>query len=171
MKNNLHRRATIFFLTAFAVALCSCAKKSNPVYINSDLKKYFDYKAGSYWVFYDSLNKYYDSLSVLAYQDDQGTINDVPTEQCSIGIYGYYLDSIGSDGTQWSFLLENSSSDLIINDGIYIFTSYFPFPIGLQSFPNSAPYPISSNTSLIDSFSVNGNIYMDVYVCRSRTPI
>lgn len=67
---NMKKQYLLFVTAVIActIVLHSCVRKPKTgASINIDFKKYFDYQVGSYWVFYDSLNKETDSVFVSEY--------------------------------------------------------------------------------------------------------
>jgi hypothetical protein len=56
---------TIFLIAAAQTAfLHSCKKQDNTAYINPELKKHFNFKEGSYWIYRDSLTGSMDTFTV-----------------------------------------------------------------------------------------------------------
>ena len=73
------------FIQSLALALllitlgCSSKSRLPPVYLNKDLKDYFNYQVGSYWIFYNSVENKTDSVIVginTIYQPYQSGDND-----------------------------------------------------------------------------------------------
>jgi len=163
MKKSFQNYLTIGF-SLFIMVFFSCTpQKNSTVHINANLKSYFNYQPGSYWVFYDALNNYYDSLTVETYSDGQNTANNIQIESCDIGIFEYHLDSINVSAI-WGLTLTQNNTLLTIGETIYSeFTQNFPFITGTSSFGNSNPYPEAVNTTFLSSFGVGNNNYTNVY--------
>jgi hypothetical protein len=81
----------------------SCGKPFMGENLNSDFRKYYDYKVGSYWAFYDSLNNIPDTLYVFGNMDQPPSSSS--SEQVIISMNDY--DSLGSNG--WSLYLTGPS--------------------------------------------------------------
>ena len=54
----------LFFGLILMAQSCTKEKSNPPVYIDAEYKKYFDYKNGTYWVYYDSLTGHTDSMFI-----------------------------------------------------------------------------------------------------------
>jgi hypothetical protein len=96
----------------FASVLCYIAtlpacKKPEPeyTYVSEKQKAYFDWKVGSYWVFYDSVAGRVDSLSVTRYivNPPEAVAND-GHQNIIVIINGFYPGD-GIDTTEWNFIL------------------------------------------------------------------
>jgi hypothetical protein len=152
--------AAVLLLAGF---LHSCTKKPQGSSINAGFKSFFDYQEGSYWIFYDSVIKNYDSLYVNGYNDAPANVADGVNELVTISMNEYYLDSV--NGNQWilgllgpSTAAMNIGSDTIDN---YIIANNFPFKTGLISESGTA---FSSRTiTSYPTYSIGGNTYSNVY--------
>jgi len=87
---------TVVFLTE----LFSCSKPNgtDPVYFNPEFKSDFNYQVGSSWLFYDSLNKRYDTLKETYYEYFKPFYDgETPTEFVNITMTFY--DSLTDTNT------------------------------------------------------------------------
>jgi hypothetical protein len=148
MKTLLNRCATASLVFLIIAGFISCStKKQNPVYLNADLKKYFDYQIGTYWLFYDSLNHRTDSLYVFSNHDDLPFWDGkTPTETIDIYLY---------DNLSWELILNSPyGSYIFMNDtGEYIdpLTKYMPF------------YTDGINSTLLPFYKIGAVTYKNVY--------
>ena len=58
-----------YYLIGLLFLLCvlgACKKKNRNIPISADLKKFFSYKPGTYWIYKDSVNGQIDSFAVLS---------------------------------------------------------------------------------------------------------
>jgi hypothetical protein len=162
----------------------ACKKKNPgqpPVYVSYQLKSYFDYKVGSYWIYKDTVTGDEDSFSVYSYTDDTTSINNVSTETVSINMRDYtiYKASI-TDSAEWDFTLQENNSGLRYNSlptssSAFHYVTYSPLTEGIPfnlltgniSTPNCSAtnYAIKflTNYNTIDSTITNPSTYSNVY--------
>ncbi len=55
----------LFAILFTVIAIASCKQKENPkIFINEELRNYYNYQPGSYWIYYDSVSGATDSFYV-----------------------------------------------------------------------------------------------------------
>ncbi len=152
------------------IATLPACKKPEPEYhyVSKELKEYFDWKAGTYWVFYDSIARKVDSLSVTGYSvNSPQTTGSRGNENIGIIMDGYYRGT-GHDTSEWNLVLSSSNSTFlgihkIFNSiSIKTFTYNFPFFIGNYYAATDDYYPKAIST-FYTSLNIGGNTYYDVY--------
>lgn len=136
------------------IVLSSCIKdKKKPIYLNKDLKNYFNYQKGSYWIFYDSLNGKVDSLYVesnINYSPFSYAGSNDPNEQQIINIVG--------DSIRWKLTLTSNSISNIRIVYSNTLTKNVPFFIGRTNFDDGF-----YECSLIPTLTSNSMTYTNVY--------
>ena len=145
--------------------LFSCAKPQQGSSLNPQFKQYFDYKKGSYWVFYDSTNHYMDSLYLIDYNDYPVNYdNSFSNEELNLGLWEFDYDT-NAYCRNWGMFIwgPNSASlsisyqDTIVN---YTIADEMPFQKGILSNKNGSIYCI---TTLLINYIVENKLYDSVY--------
>jgi hypothetical protein len=146
------------------INLFSCSKNTiQPVYVNTQLKQYFNYLPGSYWIFYDSLNNKKDSMYV-----DQ--IDTFPPYSVGSNIAETVIYTLGIDTSIGIGLyLANTSCDLRVSFLEYTPSESINYP---YYFTNN--FPFDTGKEIINSINFNGfyentfinNIQLGAYSCN-----
>ncbi len=146
--------------------MLSCFRKDDQPYqpVSSELRKYFDYKPGTYWVYKDSATGSFDSVSVYL---NMGNNTDPHIEQIRIGLKLYYGQGGKTDTFNYD-LLENK----IFMDydpgltGIYASSyllTYVPFVFPQQNNGINGGAPnIPDLVQLIPEMVIDGNHFNNV---------
>lgn len=145
--------------------LFSCAKPQQGSNLNPQFKQYFDYKIGSYWIFYDSSMHYLDSLVVIGYDDYPVNYdNSFANENINIYLYEFDYDTIAYFRPWALFLSGPTSADIQLSyqDTIigYGLASSMPFNTGNISNKNGN---IISITNLYTIYNIENIMYNNVY--------
>ena len=87
------------FVVLFVCLFIACNKKNASTPVDAGLKKYFSYKPGTYWIYYDSVNLETDSFAVTgnyvqSISDNSGNSYDYETD--NIIAYKNGVDSFSS---------------------------------------------------------------------------
>lgn len=160
----------VYYLFLFALCM-GCVKPQKPNYlIDPNLKRFFDWKQGSFWIYIDSVTGKSDSFSVTEYFDNPMDYEpDYTKEQITILLNGYSLPE-KHNIKRLSFSMEFNNSNLSI-DSSGNFVVYHPFmnyPIELGYIAKANYYDTTDTTALniqfFPSFLLNGNLYDSVYV-------
>lgn len=156
----------ICFLLILSIVIASCNKpkdsKVNHYKIAQGLKDYFNWQAGTYWVFTDTLTGKKDSFIVTGYSDVDESQYDYTDELKQIGIAEYYNPDSGNVFRSWNLEIhsgKNENYTHLSSPGhlhlYYRFTVGFPFNL------NSDVPDVTK--ALMPSTSVNGKLYSNVY--------
>ena len=153
----------VFILFVFCmIGIISCTKKDKtgtPVYIDAEYKKYFDYKEGTYWVYYDSLTGNTDSMVI------NNPIH-YPPEATSNNMESIYLNlsPIPYDSTKPSWNLELQAPN------VYGMQVYVPQEATLDflTLLYKNPFFTGQNspkysTTFLPIYTDGGNSYINVY--------
>jgi len=166
----------MIFLLLLLAGLYSCTKPQaiQPTYVSAGIKSYFDYKPGSYWIFYDSVNNYFDSVVVTNYADQQVTTTSTSTEQVQIAMEAFYEDTeyAAYASSPWSMFLAGNTCSIMPTLPLY--SNYnrqngdelaigMPFQTGTNTFNNSQHEQIIMTTTLLPSYTVGAVTYSNVY--------
>ena len=134
----------------------------DPVYVDAEYKKYFDYKEGTYWIYYDSLTRKTDSI-VMEYSVHY------PPEATSANEETIYLNltpkPYDSTTPYWSLELQGNVFGMQVNvpnaaSGFLTLLYGNPFVTG----------QISQNYSItfLPLYSDGGNTYINVYEVKMQ---
>ena len=154
------------------LGLCACKKTQNiaPTYISADFKSYFDYQAGTYWVFYDSLNNVFDSILVTGYTDQQVTNGNISNEEVQIMMGNYNIGASGSVA-QWNMFLANNTCSINLENGSYgsatatELVKDYPFRTGTYDFTsNQYNEQVVWTTQLLNSYTIGTATFLNVYM-------
>jgi len=157
----------ILFTFLVIINLFSCSKKTmQPVYVNTQLKQYFNYLPGSYWIFYDSLNNKKDSMYVASVHTFPPFYNqNIPNETIYYVMYidttvgmGLYLNYVGCN-LEVSYLPNLSNGSV---EYPYYFTNMIPFDTGMDLI-NSTYFTGFYENSFIKSMQLGAYSCNNVY--------
>ena len=163
-----------FFYILIISELFSCitTTNNNTVYINADLKKYYDYQTGSYLIFYESLNNYLDS-SNISYYDYITYNNDRGEEMLDLDMGGFHLrlgdTAWTTDTFYFGFIVYNIYSSIEFSKGysnyfICSFTYSIPFLTGQFAIGTHGGLDaININTNLLPTYTIGNITYNNVY--------
>jgi len=165
MKLNVRKLIVVTSILLLVVAgLCSCVRpKRSPVYVNADLRSYFGYEPGSYWVFYDSLHNTTDSLYVVN-KIDHAPYYDGRSPNEVIEIYMInspdnlsWMLSLGAASTTMTVSDPNNPSRGVVADPL---TNNWPFDQGTthSSFDSSTYECTFFPTAIVNTVAYN-NVY------------
>lgn len=170
---SIYTKLLNYLLTASVlcyIATLPACKKAEPEYhyVSKELKEYFNWKKGTYWVFYDSVARKVDSISVTDYSvnSPQNTGNR-GNENIGIKMDGYYRGA-GHDTSEWYVSLSSSNSTFLLISKIFnsinfnTFTYNIPFFIWNYYASTDDYYPKAIST-FYTSLNIGGNTYYDVY--------
>lgn len=181
------KRLRLLSFIVFAPILFTLACKKHkltqpPVYVSNQLKSYFGYKPGSYWIYKDSLNTdQTDSFVAYYYQDTSISINNASTEFVTVNMHAYTLGpNYVIDSAGWSLVIQQNNTELsyqglpINSSGsghiVYTpFTEGFPFKLGGAAVNNTQCGSVVNYTIsylpfyTIDSNVIDSNTYSNVY--------
>ncbi len=133
--------------------------------MNADFKQYFDYKTGSYWIFYDSLNNKQDSVVVTGYEDIAAQDGENKSdERVSLGAEHY---SPKTGLIDYSIILDltapyKSILDVTYNGNHlnYFFVSHMPF---VEVNEGDSTTELHAEIHLFSSYTIGGVDYSNVY--------
>ncbi|MFI5196445.1 MAG: hypothetical protein ACHQD8_05085 [Chitinophagales bacterium] len=85
----------------FVCLFIACSKKNASTPVDAGLKKYFSYKPGTYWIYYDSVNLETDSFAITdnyvqQFSDNNGNSYDYETDKIIA-----YKNGVGSFSSEW----------------------------------------------------------------------
>ncbi len=150
------------------IATLPACKKPEPEYhyVSKELKEYFNWKKGTYWVFYDSVARKVDSISVLGIGVKTPQMTGTQGyESIGIGMIGYYRGA-GYDTCTWNIILRSTdatSLSLYNNAQTLNFSFLYGKPFYLGTYPSSDDrYPKAIST-FYPTLNIGGNTYYDVY--------
>lgn len=155
----MKRLLRIGSILVMAVCMLSgCRKKTGetPSYINEHFKDTFDYKVGTYWIFYDSLSGAMDTFTIIANTHHEPVYN--PNYLSDNVEWIVKLISDTGDGPQllWGF-------DVGAPFGLSITSTKGGFSYGLMyGWPFQQTY-----ATLLTSYSDAGNVYQNIYYRKS----
>jgi hypothetical protein len=86
MIKRLHNLIWIFLLL---YAMSGCKKKTDSIAVSADVRKYFCYKQGSYWIYRDSLSGETDSFAVTN-SSTKAAQNNTYTEDVETSVVTVY---------------------------------------------------------------------------------
>lgn len=167
----------ILIATLITLGLISCTKEpaKKPVFFNEEFKKAFNYKIGSYWIFYDSLNSRQDSLSVISYKYYKPFyVNGTPEEVVNISMKFFNsTSSVSTVGIQFQLAAPYSCGMFFayvhFNPDSGINHQYpsdlingMPFNTGRKSI-DVGDFIGFYESSYIGNLKVNGVTYSNVY--------
>jgi len=164
------RNLVILLLLLTVLPCCKKPQNVQPTYISADFKSYFDYQPGTYWLFYDSVNNYFDSVVVATYTDQQVTTAQTSNEEVQIAMLGYYQGAMGSTSSWSMFLAQNTCSISFGASGYYEPTGDelakdMPFRTGSYSFSNNVTHqPVTWNTVLLPNYTLGTATFKNVYM-------
>lgn len=158
---------TNYILCVCLIFLATCTKKQQSVSINAGLKANFGFKAGTYWVYKDSITGRIDSFIVsnvtdayktnymtggTAFQDEEMyiTMTDYKNED-SIGLWYFYLES---NGMAISF---KYNDDTPVNFDYALFS----YPIKINGTVPFNPYDTGIVINIYPSFLLNSQSYIN----------
>ncbi len=151
-------------LVILLTTIASCTKDSNnkPVYIDQEFKQQFNYKVGSYWVYYDSINQQIDSFVVsntvdmLPFQNSGHEQNHL--EDVYMAVKAYNSDTIISF---FDYIIEAPNSFKILVYGYNYYDQTLTILSGRPIVTGEVGY--SCYVTYLPEFVDNGIIYKDVY--------
>ena len=167
----------LLLLTAFlGVTLCTCKKNTvTQVPLDPAFKAAFNFKAGSYWIYKDSISGRMDSFFVRRNSDEylpsQATnTNTFVPEVIEMSISEYNISS-GNDTAGWELDLEGTAISLsLLESKIYTLQiEYWPlvnYPFQTTLISPFLPAYSSVDTSVViginNSYVINGNTFTGV---------
>ncbi len=133
--------------------------------LNADFKQYFDYKKGSYWVFYDSLNNEQDSVVVTSYQDIAAQDGENKSDERVSLVAEHYSPKTGLVNYALNIYLTGPSKSRFEitdykNQITYFFVSGMPFT---ESDAGDSTTELHTAMKRQQSYVVNGVNYVDMY--------
>lgn len=152
----------ILYIIVFVVIISGCSKKDSKPYstpINDNLKKDFNFKRGSYWVYKDSISGRIDSFAVVKSDSGSATmeINTKPSLQDYINIFiDEYSVVVGISTIHWEWNLIGSAAYINIFPGPFF---YYPVVTG-QTFPFI--YDRCTVTNIFPNYSIGGSALSNV---------
>jgi hypothetical protein len=161
------RNLVLFFLALTGLYSCTKPQAIQTNSLSAAFKSYFDYKPGSYWIFYDSANNYFDSVAVGAYTDQQVTTTLTSMEQVQIAMQDYYLDSSGVN-LPWSMFLSGNTCSINITQRGYALAGFElavgqPFQTGTITFNNLQSAQVIMTIAYMPSYNIGSVTYNNVY--------
>jgi len=152
--------ACFTLFVCFIVTSCHKNTKVNHYKIDQGVKDYFNWQAGTYWIFTDTLTGKKDSFAVAGSTDLDHFEGDYYDELLTIGILEFY----NPDSAYRGWVIEiHSSKDANRTDisSPYQQNAYYNFIVGF-------PFSLNSNDpdvvkSILPSVIVNGKSYSNVY--------
>jgi len=147
-------KSLLFLLCLFSITSCNLEDTDRYFFLNADLKAYFNYHKGSYWVYNDDLNAT-DTLVITSYTDEIGGENFDSHIDHKESIYITYSmndsmsisDQLGTSNTGYSSITRTVNSEKPSN-------TYFRNDINIGC--NSKSLNNGTNHSLLEDYSVNG---------------
>lgn len=176
----------IVFAPILFILACKKHKLSQPpAYVSNQLKSYFGYKPGSYWIYADSgYNGQTDSLVVYNYQDTSISIYNVSTETITVSMYAYTKSNNHIiDSAEWDIVMQQNNTELLY-DGFpaHNHLAYLPFTEGIPFALIGGAYNNTVCNSVvnyaisylpyytIDSNVIDSNTYSNVYQMHYLAP-
>jgi hypothetical protein len=152
----MKKKLTFLICIGLLCLVSACRKKNNPMPISTDLIKYFDYKIGTYWIFRDSISGRIDSFCVTNNQFSTN-LNGSNEDNIDIPIAEYTGGHINPDSLTWSIDLNSNWFMLNIKSP----KPYFTYVTNAQPL-FTYPFTVSQQLSILLTFSINGNNYINV---------
>jgi hypothetical protein len=159
----------IFFLIAICcIVFNSCQKRTIEFFpVSPDLKRYFDYQPGSYWVYRDSTTGASDSVYVYAHTDENlantSRTDDKYTELIVIDCVLHYGQTAATD--TFHFYLSGNVITIEYNNklsGTYRINYALSFPFVVPQYNNSTNTNLADFLQIIPDFEINGQHFYDV---------
>jgi hypothetical protein len=151
---------TIIWLTLLSCIIASCTKKTKSTAIDADVKKYFSFKKGTYWIYKDSVSGQMDSFAVennntVSYPGNSyNSAFDDETDYYWVYANGVINDTISG---YWS-LAQNGVSLYYAENSDYFSGPLFVYPF-TAGYTFEYRYIISN---VYPTFHLNGNTYNTV---------
>lgn len=127
----------------------SCCKKDEPVapvnrLIPAEMRAYWDFKPGTYWVYQDSANGLVDTMTVVTYENDTflGTLN---YDQSSAWCEFLELRTIGSDGAEDYFTINTTYAGSNYSDVNVVWHSRYGDPEFNNGYTKCFVYPYETD--------------------------
>lgn len=150
----------------------SCKKAIEPgIPMNAELKQYFNFQIGSYWVFKDSSTGIMDSIWVTY---NTYLPNDDPGQQgkesIGIGLKELIFKPTGTDTMFWNYHIYLNNFDVVHGpkDSITFFATLITFPFKLGEIPL---FDSGTVTNIYPNYLVNGTTYTQVAEVHHANPV
>lgn len=157
-------KAMKILLLALLLFAIGCSKKQKTTPIDKDLKKYFSFKKGSFWIYKNNLKNIIDSYAVL--NNEYFTVTDThdtkyDAEKDNITVYRmgviydsiFYTWSLSSNGVSCLLRVTDTlEGSISINYGIF----QYPFKLGRSSVDNAL------TNNIYPSLTIAGRNYQNV---------
>ena len=162
-----------FIVLAPLLCFIACKKSAPgqpPAYLSYQLKNYFDYKVGSYWLYRDTVSGATDSFEVYSYVDDTAKLADVSTETVTISMIDYTIsNSALIDSAEWDYTLQQNNCNLRYNSlptnssafhslSYSPFTQGMPFKLGTATVSNSNCGATSYGINFLPYYTIDTNV-------------
>jgi hypothetical protein len=174
----------------FAFAACKKSSTTQIYTIDPGLKSGFAFKAGSYWIYKDSVSGEIDSVYVSGYSDNYAGMGCVPEPNVKYEWVNYHMTVVpvsNSKGVSadevWTVTMHGkvmllslaNNDDSIENNEIQVTLAQYPFALGyyktnfgclLYGYFDSSYVP-----EIISSYEQNGNSYSNTAVSAHQNAI
>ncbi len=169
MHEKLLKHLLAAIVLCYTIACLPSCKKPEPEYhyVSKELKEYFDWKVGTYWVFYDSVAGKVDSVSVVGYAVNSPEMTGSRGEENVAFVMEGYYRGAGYDSCSWNFILSSSNSVFLSIKKVYSLLAYNKFMFNIPFYVGSYPSGDATHPTIVSTFyptlNIGGNTYYDVY--------
>ncbi len=149
----------ILLLTISGLILSGCQKqlsRNQLVYINEHFRDTFDYKVGTYWVFYDSVSSAMDTFTISSSSRHAPVSNSNFSD--NVEYIAKVISDTHGDSSQLSGLTISAPYYLAVSSDKGMFSHRLMYGL---------PFELKSEMFFFQTYSDMGNAYQNVYYSRS----
>ena len=163
----------VILISLLLTGAIGCHKDSVPNYpVDADLKKAFNFKVGSYWVYEDSISGRIDSFYVSENVAQNEFYSGTPSyteDNIAISIKELNINSYSNDTLGWTLIYDRNWINLgelnlpNIKKGVLAYNPFSTYPYDTNLATHDAPN-FTPIINVYNSYEINGQLFSNIEV-------